>query len=407
MAAFGNCPNNIKNKPGLPFIALQVCPALSRLRREHPEQTMRHVLTKKLTLTLKAESNSARKSVMFLIAFSFLLLLQTTLLFAEDMIDRTPPQSSGMINRAPVEETNPTDLDKISTDIDDIMRSINELVAEEAKPVADVKPVKSEKMSTDIDDVLHSIDGLVAEETKKNAPVIAKPQSTTPEPVKTVKTSPEKPAEPIAEKPQIVAPAAVKVVTKPPVEKTAPVLTVKTPVMEKTELAYLKHDKDGNLLPDNQDNWVCVEDTRNNLTWEVKSSNGDLRDKNNSYSWFTPSHEGLKGIADGGRCKGDISCDTNAYIQAINKQNLCGHNDWRLPTREEMQSLVYHKNSPSDAKINSEYFPQAMPSWYWTASSNKDKPEYAWYILFRNGVSLNDLKKRPKHLRLVRSNKKV
>ena len=35
---------------------------------------------------------------------------------------------------------------------------------------------------------------------------------------------------------------------------------------------------------------------------------------------------------------------------------------------------------------------------------NESQPEYAWYVLFRNGVKLNDLKERPKHIRLVRSN---
>ena len=87
----------------------------------------------------------------------------------------------------------------------------------------------------------------------------------------------------------------------------------------------------------------------------------------------------------------------------MNKQNFCGHNDWRLPTREQLQTLVNLKDEIEPVKISKEYFPETVPSWYWTASEHNDNTDFAWYVLFRNGVSLNDLKERPKHIRLVRT----
>jgi hypothetical protein len=183
--------------------------------------------------------------------------------------------------------------------------------------------------------------------------------------------------------------------------------TIEEPVAEIKAAAikpvYIKYDAKGSSLADNDQQWACVYDTQNGLMWEVKSRDDSLRNADNLYSWFDPEHAAVKGKADGGRCKGDINCDTSAYVHAMNQQNYCGHNDWRLPTREQMQTLVNLENTTDNVKINKQYFPQTVPSWYWTSSENKDRDDYAWYVLFRNGFALNDLKERPKHVRLVRS----
>jgi hypothetical protein len=167
--------------------------------------------------------------------------------------------------------------------------------------------------------------------------------------------------------------------------------------------AFIKYDSNGELIEDDNEHWACVHDTRNGLMWEVKSKDVAMRNPENLYSWYNPEHKILKGVTDGGRCKGDIECDTNAYIEAMNKQRFCGYNDWRLPTREEMLGLVSYEDGSSTVKINTSLFPETLPSWYWTASTNESRPEFAWYVLFKNGIFLNDLKENPKHIRLVRS----
>ncbi|MDH5387681.1 MAG: DUF1566 domain-containing protein [Gammaproteobacteria bacterium] len=168
---------------------------------------------------------------------------------------------------------------------------------------------------------------------------------------------------------------------------------------------FIKKGIDGKTLTNNSATWSCVEDINNGLIWEVKSKDSGMHDKNNSYTWLQPSSTEIsQGVADGGKCKGDTDCDTLSYVQAINEQNYCGYSDWRLPTREEMLSIVSYKSADSMATINNDYFPETLPSWYWTASSNEEHAEHAWYVLFRNGIALNDLKGRAKHIRLVRSN---
>mgnify|MGYP001828730187 FL=1 len=136
----------------------------------------------------------------------------------------------------------------------------------------------------------------------------------------------------------------------------------------------------------------------------MKKNDGGIRDKDYSYSWLRNINGESKGVADGGRCKGGIKCDTYNYVRAMNEQKLCGYSDWRLPTVEEMETLVDYNTAEKDATINKTYFPEAVPSWYWTATENPQRENFAWYMLFRNGIALNDLKERPKHIRLVRGN---
>ena len=151
--------------------------------------------------------------------------------------------------------------------------------------------------------------------------------------------------------------------------------------------------------------WSCVADKRTGLIWEVKTRDGGMRDSAHSYTWFDPALESGNGVEDGGRCSGRAKCDTHHYRIRLNQARLCGFDDWRLPAREELETLVKFKAKKSATAIDERFFPGTAASWYWTAASNLGNPDYAWYVLFRNGISLNDLKARPKHVRLVRGGK--
>lgn len=323
-----------------------------------------------------------------------LLLCLFALAFLLLATERYSLADPGLINRTPItKQSKPkTKLDKLADSLGDIVKSIDQIVAEPGEGEFKEELIISEPIK------------------KKAKPVqtIAKP---VPKPNKPIKSSAPVTASPAIPKP-VPSKAADKTSVKMPVDKITavkeePASSVNTAKKKISKPAYQKLSIAGEELNEDAKQWACVEDTQSGLIWEVKDSNGGLRDKKHSYSWFDPSHENLQGIADGGRCKGGIQCDTNAYIQALNTQNFCGHSDWRLPTREEIQQLVDLGNNRSQATINKDLFPDTVPSWYWTSSSNASNPGYAWYVLFRNGISLNDLKQRPKHIRLVRTNKKA
>jgi hypothetical protein len=64
---------------------------------------------------------------------------------------------------------------------------------------------------------------------------------------------------------------------------------------------------------------------------------------------------------------------------------LGGHEDWRLPTRMELVSIVdFSRHSPA---VDVEAFPDTPGAWFWTSSRWADDPTFAWYLYFENGFS--------------------
>ena len=306
-----------------------------------------------------------------------LLLLFLMLLIAAPVIVLLA--NSGFVNRTPEPIiTQPpvtlTEIKEVETDLRKVIKNLNAI---NRNPDLKEDHVEVKKIEPKVVPVVP-------------APVAVKP--------KKVKKQPEKVAI-VVKEPVVAAP-------KEPIVAAPVVTKVVSQIIEKP--SYVKYDINGRSLGDGNEQWTCVQDTQSGLMWEVKAQDDAMRNANNLYSWFDPESSSVKGKPDGGRCKGDVDCDTYAYVRVMNEKKYCGYSDWRLPTKEQMQTLVYLDNGNETVKINKQYFPQTMPSWYWTASENSNSDELAWYVLFRNGLALNDLKERPKHIRLVRvTNTKV
>ena len=109
--------------------------------------------------------------------------------------------------------------------------------------------------------------------------------------------------------------------------------------------------------------WACTRDNVTGLIWEVKVDNSNhLRHKDHSYTWYntdTTTNGGFSGVeGDSTVCSGMPQCNTQAYIAAVNAQGLCGHNDWRMPTQEELVSLLdYGRTDVTQPMIDPDYFP--------------------------------------------------
>jgi hypothetical protein len=148
-------------------------------------------------------------------------------------------------------------------------------------------------------------------------------------------------------------------------------------------------------------NWACTRDNVTGLIWEIKSNSG-TRSNNHTYTWYNPDGKfngGNSGVKNGGKCEGS-ECDTRSYIQTVNDQALCGARDWRLPTKRELLSIV--DNSRSNPAIDTVFFPDSQPSYYWSSSPLPDQENSAWQVYFLYGEASPNSKDKGNHVRLVR-----
>ena len=159
---------------------------------------------------------------------------------------------------------------------------------------------------------------------------------------------------------------------------------------------------------------MCTKDNKSGLIWEVKTTDGGLRDKKMGFTWYEPDmskNAGSVGVI------GKNQDDTFAYTSEINKTGLCGAKNWRLPTKEELIGLISCPNSSfengecknwstyygSIPTINATYFPNTEPSWYWTSSVAAGNPYnfLAWAVYFDYGSYGSDVRTHFNYIRLV------
>ncbi len=163
--------------------------------------------------------------------------------------------------------------------------------------------------------------------------------------------------------------------------------------------------------------WACTRDNVTGLTWEVKTSTSGLHNLDHGYTWHSTASDngGNAGAVGADTCAGTLSgtynnqCNTQNFVAAVNASMYCGRNDWRLPTRKELQSIVHSGQAGSSGSIDTVYFPN-MPYnvstvgyFYWTASTYASNAMFAWYVNFNLGDVRPLQKDYEFKVRLVRS----
>lgn len=120
----------------------------------------------------------------------------------------------------------------------------------------------------------------------------------------------------------------------------------------------------------------CVKDNLTGLTWEGKPATGSRANANTLGTYEVPIY----------------------YVVEVNATGLCGFSDWRLPTADELQSLIDYSVSTPGPTIDSSWFPNTQGMAYWTATFT----DIPWHVSFVDGginkIQLSNVN----YLRLVR-----
>lgn len=82
--------------------------------------------------------------------------------------------------------------------------------------------------------------------------------------------------------------------------------------------------------------------------------------------------------------------------------SLGGHSDWRLPTIQELSSLIDYSKPYPGPTIDTGYFPNCRQYRYWSGSTNAVYPDDAWYVDFHHGYVIWDFKGCYYYVRCVR-----
>ncbi len=141
----------------------------------------------------------------------------------------------------------------------------------------------------------------------------------------------------------------------------------------------------------------CATIRESGLTWELKSDDSGIHDKDNVYRWG--------GI--GAEKNGTIFFDDwNSLLNTTNTEKLCGFEDWRVPTIDELKTLV--TNTDKKPVIDTRIFPLTLAAPYWSASTYQHYPEHAQTVDFGTGASnyYNGFRGDHLPLHLVRGNGK-
>lgn len=157
---------------------------------------------------------------------------------------------------------------------------------------------------------------------------------------------------------------------------------------------FSKLDANGNSLPADATEWSCVRDNHTGLVWEVKTDDGGIHDKDNTYRWG-----GLGADSFGST----FYNDWNSLVNGANSEQLCGFSDWRVPYVNELIGILsIDRTAPN---IDESYFPNTPSGPFWASSAHAYGQQYAWTVYFDSGASGLGGRDSFRSVRLVRIHK--
>jgi len=125
--------------------------------------------------------------------------------------------------------------------------------------------------------------------------------------------------------------------------------------------------------------WMMIKDNVTGLIWEIKTNDGSINDKDDTYTWD----------------------NANNFITTLNNENFSGFSDWRLPTIKELSTIV--NSEAYNPCINKTFFPNTVSSNYWSSTYSAFTNTFIWYLDFNTGNESHSGKSISYYVRAVRA----
>jgi len=171
--------------------------------------------------------------------------------------------------------------------------------------------------------------------------------------------------------------------------------TFNTRPLRPVDLRFKKIGDKRKILKSFSENWSCVVDTKTGLMWERKLEYGKrwwntrYTNTSNVPPFTKPTRARSNCIFEPGQGNPVIgkSCHTEGYVEYINSyksHGLCGFNDWRLPSEEELRTILdINKRPPFFANRN--LFPTQAYN-LWTSTRLPNSPGSAIALNLTNQI---------------------
>lgn len=128
-----------------------------------------------------------------------------------------------------------------------------------------------------------------------------------------------------------------------------------------------------------------ITDNVTGLMWEKKSDNGDIHDKDNTYTWgMDTSPYTMNGTM------------VTTFLASLNSgAGFAGYTDWRVPNLNELETLknleaygpatfdAFNTGCTAGASVTSGSCTRS--DFYWSSTTRQDRPDLAWVVDFYDG----------------------